>query len=166
MHAEAQIVGFTEENIASYVVKFLGQKHRLLKSELLEAARRKGLYAIMRIPIILQMVCILYVDDKTLPSTKTGVVQDIINKYVPFHLGFRTESLESHSDVRTFYHECDGKGAHFTPCTRCCAACTLQKINENFSEKSRCWNLATAEFLSVSQVKHDSFEPDSKHLCL
>ena len=81
MDAEAQIIGFTEENIAAYVEKFLGEKHKGLKKELVDAAKRKGLYSILRIPIILQMVCILYVDDKTLPTTKTGVVQAIINKY-------------------------------------------------------------------------------------
>ena len=86
MDAEAQIIGFTEENIAAYVEKFLGGKHKGLKKELLDAAKRKGLYSILRIPIILQMVCILYVDDKTLPTTKTGVVQAIINKYENYFL--------------------------------------------------------------------------------
>ena len=82
MDAEAQIIGFTEANIVAYIEKFLGEKHKNLKRELIDAAKRKGLYAILRIPIILQMVCILYVDDKTLPATKTGVVRAIINKYV------------------------------------------------------------------------------------
>ena len=56
MDAEAQIIGFTEANIAAYVEKFLGEKHKGLKKELLDAAKRKGLYSMLRIPIILQMV--------------------------------------------------------------------------------------------------------------
>ena len=75
MIAEAKILGFTEENIFNYASKFLQNDDSAKK--LLAKARERKIIDILKIPIMLQMVCELFVTLKDLPETKTEVVASI-----------------------------------------------------------------------------------------
>ena len=86
MDAEAEIHGFDATNRDKYMEKVLGKEKT---SELLTQLKecdipqdRKSKYAgdILSIPIILSMVCTLFVCNSTMPKTLTGIMQAIVDR--------------------------------------------------------------------------------------
>ena len=87
MDAEADICGFDEENIKCYIEKLLDSTTKA--NELLEQAKQTGLRltedykygkTLLRIPILLNMICILFSVSSALPETLTGIVQAIVDR--------------------------------------------------------------------------------------
>ena len=92
--AEAKIIGFDEERIYEYMNKYLGSSDNC--EELLRLAehstiiRREydeetdgfngGDYGILRIPILLHMICCLFLRRVSLPKSKTGLLSAIVER--------------------------------------------------------------------------------------
>ena len=84
---EIQITGLSEENIVKCATRYLQSllvSHSDRKSaenasgNLIQQARNAGIDELLRIPIILLMVCVLFSNEQSLPNTKTGIVWEII----------------------------------------------------------------------------------------
>ena len=87
MDGEIQITGLSEENIekcaTGYLQSLLAIQNDMGAAEnacknLVEQAREIGIYELLKIPIILLMVCVLYSNEQSLPDTQTGIVWEII----------------------------------------------------------------------------------------
>ena len=85
MDAEAEIKGFDEINVEAYITRSLGSEEKT--KDLLKQARNCKLigswdYGILAIPILLNMVCVLFKCNKSLPSTRTGIAQAIVDRCI------------------------------------------------------------------------------------
>ena len=82
MDAEVEIRGFDSTNIKSYVSRSLGGEE--IAEKLLDQVEQTGLIvfseSILAIPILLHMICVLFVCNMSLPKTKTGIIQAIVNR--------------------------------------------------------------------------------------
>ena len=76
MDGEIQIKGLSEESIREYATKYLGSKEKC--EDLLNKSKESGINELLRIPIILLMVCVLYFFTEHLPTSKTEIVWQII----------------------------------------------------------------------------------------
>ena len=76
MDGEVVIEGFTEESIKKCSSQYLDSEEE--SSVMLEQATDSGIAPLLKVPIILLMVCVLFSQDKRLPSTQTKLVGDII----------------------------------------------------------------------------------------
>ncbi len=80
MNREAQIAGFDPERVVEYITKFLGNEYLCLL--LIQNAIKCGIAGriwpydcgIMKIPMFLHMICVLFQRKIPIPGTKTGVV--------------------------------------------------------------------------------------------
>ena len=75
--AEARILGFTEKNVLNYVSRFLQNKEE--GSKLVAKAKLKNMVDILKIPIMLQMICALYVSNQKLLKSKTEIIESIFD---------------------------------------------------------------------------------------
>ena len=92
MNAEVEIHGFDEQNVKEYITKSLRSKEKADK--LLQQARRRelcrgnedeGYYfgdSLLRIPILLNMICVLFLCNDTLPTTRTGIIKKIVDRCI------------------------------------------------------------------------------------
>ena len=87
LDGEIAITGLSKENIkkcaAGYLQSLLASCSDKKNAEkvcmnLIEQAKKAQLDELLRIPIILLMVCVLYSNEQSLPDTKTGIVWAII----------------------------------------------------------------------------------------
>ena len=76
MDGEIQIKGLSEESIREYATKYLRNKEKC--EDLLNKSKESGINELLRIPIILLMVCVLYFITEHLPTSKTEIVWQII----------------------------------------------------------------------------------------
>ncbi len=74
---EVRIEGFTEENIEICAAQYLGSKETCL--EFFYQARRVGLQPLLHVPIILLMACSVFIQNKSLPRSKTELFAEITN---------------------------------------------------------------------------------------
>ena len=75
MDGEISIRGFSQQNIARCARLFLGNEQKC--SDILVQAKKCGIDALFHVPIILLMVCTLFVEEKMLPRQKTELVGTI-----------------------------------------------------------------------------------------
>ena len=75
MDGEVTIEGFSEENIKLCSTQYLDSKEK--SEEMLEQAKNTGVFALLKIPIILLMVCVVFYENKFLPETRTGIYKKI-----------------------------------------------------------------------------------------
>ena len=89
---EAEITGFDPERAEEYVTKYLGSQEKC--DELMHVARESKImhfdhdseelvnenFGILRIPILLHMICVLFLRRVSLPSTKTGILSTIVRR--------------------------------------------------------------------------------------
>ena len=75
--AEATIIGFSDENIQVYASKFLDSEEA--GSNFLEIAKKNKILDILRIPLILQMMCVLFQSGHDLPQSKTEATRAIVD---------------------------------------------------------------------------------------
>ena len=91
MDAEAEIVGFSQENIPVYIRKYLGSEE---KTETLLYQAKKSDFClkmsegwriqndILKIPILLCMICFLFLSQEALPDTKAGIYDAIVERII------------------------------------------------------------------------------------
>ena len=92
MDAEAEILGFDESKVEEYISKFLenADKTKMLLSQ----AHQNNLclynkdygyffgFSLMKIPILLHMICMLFACNLALPSSQTGILQAIVDRCI------------------------------------------------------------------------------------
>ncbi len=84
--AEAEIKGFSEDKIPVYLEKYLGrgdQAQKLLsqaRDSRLILDRRETDFGLLSIPILLNMICVLFQEHAKLPSSRTGVYEAIVRQ--------------------------------------------------------------------------------------
>ena len=80
MDAEAAIHGLSEEKIKEYATKFLESKED--SDEFVEKAQESRIADILSIPIILQMLCVLFANDDSLPGIRTGIIWAVVKRCI------------------------------------------------------------------------------------
>ena len=75
MDGEIVIEGFSEEKIRECSKKYLDSREK--SEEMLEQAEETGIKDLLRIPIILVMTVVIFIQEKSLPKTKTGIYKTI-----------------------------------------------------------------------------------------
>ncbi len=73
---EVSITGFSKENIEKCATQYLGSLEKCV--EFLIQAEESGLKHLLHVPIILLLACVVYIEYKSLPSTKTEVFDKIL----------------------------------------------------------------------------------------
>ena len=95
MDGEIQIVGLSEASIQECASKYLQSEDRA--SDLLHQTKEAKISELLRIPIVLLMVCILYHEHQSLPSSKTDIVWKIItmcmDRSTLKHLGKKSSEI-------------------------------------------------------------------------
>ena len=94
MDGEIIIEGFSEFNIEKYTELILGSKEKC--DILLEQAKDTGIDSLLHVPIILLMVCTIFIESKELPKSRTDTVRKI------FKLAM------DRSTLKTFHSKSDG----------------------------------------------------------
>ena len=82
--AEAIITGFDEERVEEYITKYLGcqeKSDRFLNETRLSGLHQKS-YGILCIPIMLHMVCVLFLSENSLPKSKSGILSAITDRCI------------------------------------------------------------------------------------
>ena len=75
MDGEILIEGFSEEVILECSTKYLGSKEK--SEEMLKQAEQAGIHSLLHIPIILIVTVVVFVEEKSLPKTKTDIYKTI-----------------------------------------------------------------------------------------
>ena len=80
MDGEVVIEGFSAESIQNCATKYLSSEDKC--DEMLKQAEQAGLYSgwssdLLRVPIILLMVCVIFDEKRSLPKSRTAIVKDI-----------------------------------------------------------------------------------------
>ena len=80
MDGEIKIKGLSPTHIKEYALKFLSSQ--ILCEDMLNKSLDNGTYSLLKTPVILLMICVLYFENKTLPENQTDLVWEIIQMYV------------------------------------------------------------------------------------
>ena len=75
MDGDVIIDGFSKESIEVCSMKYLGSQQ--LSVKMLEQAKTSGIYVLLHIPIILVMTVVVFLEEDSLPKTKTGIYKTI-----------------------------------------------------------------------------------------
>ena len=80
MDRELQITGFSDEAVKECSTKYLENEQR--SEDFQHKCSQSGIRELLRIPIVLLMLCVLYHANETLPKRKTETVFGIIKMYI------------------------------------------------------------------------------------
>ena len=75
MDGDVIIEGFSKESIMECSMKYLGSQE--FSTKMLEQAEATGIDALLHIPIILVMTVVVFLEEDSLPKTKTGIYKTI-----------------------------------------------------------------------------------------
>ena len=96
MDGEVVIEGFSEDNIRKCCVQYLESDEKATK--LLQEATQREVYPLLRVPILLFMVCVLYNENKSLPKSRTKLFHTIykliVDRSTMKTFGFKADDLE------------------------------------------------------------------------
>ena len=83
--AEAEITGFGKKEVKLYINKYFGDAEK--SERLLKIAEKGNLisesyrdFSIMHVPILLHMICVLFLRKVSLPQTRTGIMEAIVQR--------------------------------------------------------------------------------------
>ncbi len=92
--AEATIIGFSDENICHYASQFLESEE--MGRRFLEIGKQNQIMDILSIPIILQMMCVLFQSGQDLPKSKTQATRAIVDWSIKYSTYRKSQaSIES-----------------------------------------------------------------------
>ena len=82
---DAEVTGFDVDKVEEYLLKCLGSEEKCLRflsiaEKLHREANEKEKYGIMHNPFFLHMLCILYQRRISLPKTRTGILDTIVER--------------------------------------------------------------------------------------
>ena len=75
MDGEIVIEGFSEGNIQVCSTKYLESEEK--SEQMLRQAKQTGIYFLLHVPIILVMTVVVFIQEESLPKTKTGIYETI-----------------------------------------------------------------------------------------
>ena len=75
MDGEIVIEGLSEDGICECSTKYLGNTEK--SEKMLHQAKETGIYVLLHIPIILVMTVVVFMEEDSLPRTKTGIYKTI-----------------------------------------------------------------------------------------
>ena len=78
---EIQLEGFSEAAIKKCTERYLDGDSKKSK-DFLQKAKDSRIYDLLKIPLLLLMLCILFNEDRALPSNRTGIIEDLIKLYI------------------------------------------------------------------------------------
>ena len=80
---EIQLKGFSKSAIRICAKNYLDREGQSKKSEkFLQKAKDNGIKDILKIPLLLLMLCVIFIETKTLPSNKTKMTEELIQIYM------------------------------------------------------------------------------------
>ena len=95
MDGEIMIEGFSEENIRECSTKYLQSEAK--SKEMLNQAKVTGIYELLHVPIILVMTVVVFIEEKALPKSKTGIYKTIFrlvtNRTTLKSFGLKSEDI-------------------------------------------------------------------------
>ena len=101
MDGEIQIKGLSKESIREYAKIYLESEDKC--TDLLQRAHNAGIYELLRIPIILLMVCVLYYSTEELPDNKTKIIWKLIlmciDRSALKHLGMKSSEITNLNEM-------------------------------------------------------------------
>ena len=101
MDGEIVIEGFSEENIKECSTKYLDSREK--SQEMLEQAEETGIKDLLGIPIILVMTVVIFIQEKSLPKSKTGIYKTIfqlvIDRTTLKTFGCKSEAISNLEDL-------------------------------------------------------------------
>ena len=77
--AEAKITGFDFQGVKEYITKYLGDRDKC--KDLFTRVN----FALLRIPILLHMTCVLFLGKISLPETRTGILTAIVDRCIDWN---------------------------------------------------------------------------------
>ena len=80
MDGELTIEGFNEENITKCSAQYLKSENMAIN--MISEAREVGIYDLLKIPIVLLMICVIYFEDRFLPKTRTKIYNKIFEMVI------------------------------------------------------------------------------------
>ena len=102
MHAEVMIEGFSEENIRLCSTQYLRSKEK--SEEMISEAKETSIHDLLKIPIVLLMICVLYAEEGFLPKTKTDTYDKIIDLLIDRTV-LKSFQPGMHADIKEFIDE-------------------------------------------------------------
>ena len=75
MDGEIIIEGFGDESILQCSISHIGSREN--SEEMLRQAKEAGIYSLLHVPIILVMTIVVFLDEESLPKSKTGIYKTI-----------------------------------------------------------------------------------------
>ena len=80
MDGEVTIEGFDDENIRKCSVQYLESKEDAAK--MIKRAKEIGIHELLKIPIVLLMLCVIYFEHRSLPKTMTRIYKKIFEMII------------------------------------------------------------------------------------
>ncbi len=105
MDWEVEISGFNYPKIEEYAKKYLKDSGKV--QELM--SRLFDIYTLMQVPILLQMTCVIFQGQDSLPETKAGIIGGIVQRSID-RSALRASGKKSDMDVKVMLEKL-GKAA-------------------------------------------------------
>ena len=80
LDGEIQNNGLSKDSIEECTQRYIEDKTKT--RDLLAKAMKQGLFGLLKVPILLLMMCVLYLQDETLPAKKGQIVKAIMDMYI------------------------------------------------------------------------------------
>ena len=95
MDGEIMIEGFSKKKIAECSTIYLRSAE--MSAEMLRQAKHTGIYELLHVPIILVMTVVVFIEEKALPKSKTGIYKTIFrlvtNRTTLKNFGLKSEDI-------------------------------------------------------------------------
>ena len=92
---EIEIIGLSHNSIMQYAAKYFESEK--IAEDLYEKAKEAGIAELLKLPIILLMVCILYDEKQQLPKSQMEIISSIIDMFMDRsalkHFGMRAKDI-------------------------------------------------------------------------
>ena len=80
---EIQLQGLDEDGVKKCTKRYLDRDQGSRKSSKFQKkAKDQGIAELLKVPILLLMLCVLFVENGTLPTSKTNIIQELIEIYI------------------------------------------------------------------------------------
>ncbi len=105
MDWEVELSGFDDQRVEEYASKYLSDKQKV--GELM--SKIEHLQTLVQVPILLQMICVLFQSKTSLPDTKCGVISAIVKRAVD-RSALRASGTKAQLDITSILEDL-GKAA-------------------------------------------------------
>ena len=165
MDGEIQIKGLSGESIREYANIYLESEEKCV--HLIERAHKAGIYELLRIPIFLLMVCVLYYTTEEIPSSRTKIIWKLIlmciDRSALKHLGRKSSEISNLDEMLYLLGNYLGRLSKGTPNSysskRYIYLSKLKVLCLQIT-KLKCQLLNCITLLFKKQIPHSKFQED------